>query len=62
MQPCCMNSCTGLLDLTHLLPGPLATLMLAEVGATVTKVERPGGDGLRQYEPRRGGVGVAYQL
>lgn len=31
-----------ILDLTSLLPGPLATLMLAEAGAEVLKVERPG--------------------
>jgi crotonobetainyl-CoA:carnitine CoA-transferase CaiB-like acyl-CoA transferase len=32
------------LDFTTLLPGPLATLMLAEAGAEVIKVERPGGE------------------
>ena len=31
------------LDFTTLLPGPLATLMLAEAGAEVIKIERPGG-------------------
>ena len=30
------------LDLSTLLPGPLATLMLAEAGADVVKLERPG--------------------
>jgi alpha-methylacyl-CoA racemase len=40
------------LDFTTLLPGPLATLMLAEAGAEVIKIERPGGDELRQYAPR----------
>ena len=30
------------LDFTTLLPGPLASLMLAEAGAEVVKVERPG--------------------
>ncbi len=50
------------LDLTQLLPGPLATLMLAEAGATVTKVESPTGDGLREYEPFHGETGAAYQL
>jgi len=40
------------LDFTTLLPGPLATLLLAEAGATVIKVERPGvGDELRLYPP-----------
>ncbi len=39
------------LDFTTLLPGPLATLMLAEAGAEVIKIERPGGDDMRRYEP-----------
>lgn len=38
-----------ILDFSTLLPGPLATLMLAEAGAEVIKVERPPeGDGMRQ--------------
>ncbi len=42
-------------DFTTLLPGPLATLMLAEAGAEVVKIERPGsGDEMRRYEPRFG--------
>jgi alpha-methylacyl-CoA racemase len=40
------------LDFTTLLPGPLATLMLAEAGAEVLKIERPGGEDMRHYEPR----------
>lgn len=41
------------LDLTRLLPGGHATLMLAELGADVVKVEDPrGGDGTRVIEPR----------
>ena len=35
------------LDFTTLLPGPLATLMLAEAGAEVIKIERPGGEDMR---------------
>ena len=31
------------LDFTTLLPGPMATLLLAEAGAEVIKLERPGG-------------------
>ncbi|WP_172652741.1 CaiB/BaiF CoA transferase family protein [Rhodococcus opacus] len=43
------------LDLSTLLPGPLATLMLAEAGADVVKLERPGvGDEMRTYEPKFG--------
>ena len=51
------------LDFSTLLPGPLATLFLAEAGAEVIKVERPGpGDDLRGYAPRWGGDGAAFQL
>jgi alpha-methylacyl-CoA racemase len=40
------------LDFSTLLPGPLATLMLAEAGAEVVKIERPGsGDDMRRYQP-----------
>ena len=40
-----MQLLSGLLvlDFTTLLPGPLATLLLAEAGAEVIKIERPGG-------------------
>ncbi|MCR9175217.1 MAG: CoA transferase [Alphaproteobacteria bacterium] len=40
------------LDFSTLLPGPMATLLLAEAGAEVIKVERPGtGEDMRQYPP-----------
>jgi crotonobetainyl-CoA:carnitine CoA-transferase CaiB-like acyl-CoA transferase len=40
------------LDFTTLLPGPLATLLLAEAGAEVIKIERPGvGDDSRGFGP-----------
>lgn len=43
------------LDLTRLLPGPYATLVLADLGATVDKLEDPsGGDYLRQMPPHLG--------
>src|SRR5436305_14715980 len=35
------------LDFSPLLPGPFATLALADLGADVLKVEPPGGDGGR---------------
>lgn len=38
-------------DLSLLLPGPWATLMLAELGASVVHVEPPGGDLLRTAMP-----------
>src|ERR1700674_335988 len=47
-------------DFTTLLPGPLATLMLAEAGAEVIKVERPGGEELRQGPPRFDGMSATY--
>lgn len=40
------------LDLSRHLPGPLATLLLADMGAEVLKIEPPEGDGLRGMGPR----------
>ncbi|NWG24595.1 MAG: CoA transferase [Pseudorhodoplanes sp.] len=50
------------LDFTTLLPGPLATLMLAEAGAEVIKVERPGGEDMRRFEPRFGDMSAPFAL
>jgi crotonobetainyl-CoA:carnitine CoA-transferase CaiB-like acyl-CoA transferase len=50
------------LDFTTLLPGPLATLMLAEAGAEVIKVERPGGEDMRRYQPRFDGESAMFAL
>lgn len=50
------------IDLTNLLPGPLATLMLSEAGAEVIKIERPGGDDIRHYPPLWQGAGLAFGL
>ena len=51
------------LDFSTLLPGPLATLMLAEAGAEVLKIERPGqGDEMRSYAPRVGPDSINFQL
>ena len=40
-----------ILDLSRILAGPYCTLLLAELGARVIKVEPPGGDDARQYGP-----------
>ena len=42
---------TRVLDLSRHLPGPLATLLLADMGADVTKVESPDGDEMRSIGP-----------
>ena len=43
------------LDFSTLLPGPMATLFLADAGAEVIKVERPGrGEEMRSYDPKWG--------
>lgn len=48
------------LDFTTLLPGPLATLMLAEAGARVIKIERPGGEDMRHFAPYLDGQSVLF--
>ena len=51
------------LDFSTLLPGPLATLILAEAGAEVIKIERPGrGDEMRSYVPKLGADSVNFAL
>src|SRR6478672_6296566 len=51
-----------ILDLSRLLPGAFATLMLAELGAEVIKVEDPrGGDPMRSLPPLVNGRGI-YDL
>lgn len=52
-----------ILDFSRVLAGPMATQILAEMGAEVTKVERPGsGDESRVFEPRVAGGESAYFL
>jgi crotonobetainyl-CoA:carnitine CoA-transferase CaiB-like acyl-CoA transferase len=52
------------LDLSRLLPGPYATLVLADLGADVVKVEDPaGGDPLRSIPPLAGeGSGAFHAI
>jgi crotonobetainyl-CoA:carnitine CoA-transferase CaiB-like acyl-CoA transferase len=44
-------------DFTHILAGPFCTQLLADAGATVTKIEPPGGEWARRRGPRRVGRG-----
>ncbi len=49
------------LDLSRLLPGPFATMVLADLGADVVRVEPlDGGDWLRDLVPRGGGDAGAF--
>src|SRR5258708_16977564 len=50
------------LDFTTLLPGPLASWMLAEAGAEVIKIERPGGEELRRHPPYIDGESAVYAM
>ncbi|MEM7748572.1 MAG: CaiB/BaiF CoA-transferase family protein [Pseudomonadota bacterium] len=52
------RSMTGItvLDLSHALSGPFSTMLMAELGATVIKVEPPGGD---HFRPANGGATFA---
>ncbi|MFT5449594.1 MAG: alpha-methylacyl-CoA racemase [Gammaproteobacteria bacterium] len=40
------------LDLSHYISGPLASLTLADMGADVLKIEPPSGDGMQRLGPR----------
>lgn len=48
-------------DFTRILAGPYCTMLLADLGATVIKVEGPGGDDSRTWvPPERDGVSTYY--
>lgn len=48
------------LDFSTLLPGPLASLFLAEAGARIVKIERPGGEDMRGFPPRFGATSAPF--
>ncbi len=50
------------LDFSTLLPGPFASLLLAEAGAEVIKVERPGGEEMRRYAGSFGDTSANFAL
>jgi crotonobetainyl-CoA:carnitine CoA-transferase CaiB-like acyl-CoA transferase len=48
-------------DFSRILAGPYATMLLADLGATVIKVEGPGGDDTRTWQPPvRDGISTYY--
>ena len=50
-----------ILDLTRVLAGPYCTMILADMGANVIKIEIPGkGDDTRQYGPFKNGESMYY--
>jgi len=60
-----MGALDGLrvLDLSRLMPGPLCTMILGDLGADVTKVEQPGvGDYARSAPPFIGDTGSAFLM
>ena len=58
-----MGKLTGIrvIDLTQFLPGPMMTVMMADQGAEVWKVEPEGGDPARSAEPFEGGQSVWFR-
>src|SRR3712207_5101328 len=57
------RSIAGLLvgDFSRILAGPYATMLMADLGAEVVKVESPGGDDTRTWQPPvRDGVATYY--
>lgn len=49
-----------ILDFSTLLPGPLASLFLAEAGARVIRIERPDGEDMRRFPPQFGETSAPF--
>lgn len=48
------------IDLTVNIAGPSATMILADLGARIIKIEPPGGDVSRSWTPKAGGIATVY--
>ncbi|MHC8509955.1 MAG: CaiB/BaiF CoA transferase family protein [Rhodospirillales bacterium] len=50
-------------ELSHIMAGPVCGLMLSDMGADVIKIEKPGGDDTRRYlPPDVGGESAAFMM
>ena len=58
-MPSALDNIT-VLDLTSYLAGPYGCALLGDVGATVIKIEAPGGDNMRQYPSTLAGENRAF--
>jgi crotonobetainyl-CoA:carnitine CoA-transferase CaiB-like acyl-CoA transferase len=64
-SPFMQGALTGVkvLDLSNFLAGPMSTMFLADFGAEVLKVEKPGkGDEIRYWGENKDGVGLYYKV
>ncbi|MST32916.1 hypothetical protein GHK86_09330, partial [Acidimicrobiaceae bacterium USS-CC1] len=63
-DPAAAGPLTGLLvaDFSRVLAGPYSTMLLADLGAEVVKVESPGGDDTRTWKPPVRGEDATYYL
>ncbi len=63
-DPAATGPLAGLLvaDFSRVLAGPYATMLLADLGAEVVKVESPGGDDTRTWKPPVRGDDATYYL